>query len=119
MLIESLLMCAALAGGGDETADDPAGKGGETAVAVKSVESSGVDWTDLGRGSLRFLGIMHGFRLLTEPGTRAGGFGLGTGFSQSVANLHGWADGDPFYVNYVGHPMQGAVSGRLWLMNDR
>jgi hypothetical protein len=37
----------------------------------------------------------------------------------SVGNLHGWSDGDPFYVNYVGHPMQGAVSGYVWTQNDR
>ncbi len=36
----------------------------------------------------------------------------------SVSALHGWADGDPFLVNYVGHPMQGAVSGYLWTLND-
>ena len=29
------------------------------------------------------------------------------------------ADGDEFYVNYVGHPMEGAVSGFLWAQNDR
>jgi hypothetical protein len=39
---------------------------------------------------------MHGFRWLTEPGTRASGAGLGTGYVRSVFNLHGWADGDPF-----------------------
>ena len=61
---------------------------------------------------------MHAFRWITEPGTRAGGFGYGSGYWQSVANLHGWADGDPFYVNYVGHPMQGAVAGRIFQLND-
>jgi len=28
-------------------------------------------------------------------------------------------DGDPLIVNYVGHPMQGAVSSRIWTHNDR
>ncbi|MFN9428574.1 MAG: hypothetical protein ACK532_08440 [Acidobacteriota bacterium] len=40
------------------------------------------------------------------------------GYYNSLASLHGWADGDPFYVNYVGHPMQGAVSGFIWAQND-
>jgi hypothetical protein len=61
---------------------------------------------------------MHAFRWATEAGTRAGGAGIDQGYFNSVGNLHGWADGDPFYVNYVGHPMQGAVSGRLFLIND-
>jgi hypothetical protein len=77
-----------------------------------------VQWKGLERDSVRFLAIMHGFRLATEPGTRSGGFGFGSGYQRSVENLHGWADGDPFYVNYVGHPMQGAVAGRLFLLND-
>ena len=87
--------------------------------AVKSPATGGINWTDLSRSSVRLLGVMHGFRLLTEPGTRAAGAGLGTGYARSVFNLHGWADGDPFYVNYVGHPMQGAVAGRLWLLQDK
>jgi hypothetical protein len=41
------------------------------------------------------------------------------GWIQSAGNLHGWADGDKFYVNYVGHSMQGAVSGLIWAHNDR
>src|SRR5258707_13111586 len=77
---------------------------------------SGRNWAS---ALFRFLALMHGFRLATEPGTRASGAGLGTGYTGSVGNLHGWADGDPFYVNYVGHPMQGTVSGRLWLLHDR
>ena len=72
----------------------------------------------LGRSGLRFVGVMHAFRWATEPGTRAGGFGLGSGYTSSVASLHGWADGDPFYVNYVGHPMQGAVANHLWQLHD-
>src|SRR3954453_10749548 len=108
MLLELCLTCAAMMGCGDDAADDPPSKPGDVVVAVPKPER--VEWLDLGGSALRFVGIMHGFRLATEPGTRAGGFGLGTGYTESVANLHGWADGDPFYVNYVGHPMQGSVS---------
>ena len=41
------------------------------------------------------------------------------GWKDAATNLNGWADGDEFYVNYIGHPMQGAVSGFLWAQNDR
>lgn len=116
MLIELLMTCAALSGCGDERGDDPP-KAAEVAIAApKPVQ---VEWPELARSSLRLVGVMHGFRWLTEPGTRAGGLGLGGGYTSSVANLHGWADGDPFYVNYVGHPMQGAVAGYLWTLHDR
>lgn len=72
----------------------------------------------MAKGSLRFLAVMHAFRWATEPDTRAGGVGLGAGYVRTVGNLHGWADGDPYYVNYMGHPAQGAISGRLFLNSD-
>jgi hypothetical protein len=33
-------------------------------------------------------------------------------------NMRRWNDGDEFLVNYVGHPMQGAVSGFIEIQND-
>jgi hypothetical protein len=33
-------------------------------------------------------------------------------------NMRRWDDGDEFLVNYVGHPMQGAVSGFIEIQND-
>ncbi|HWE52148.1 MAG TPA: hypothetical protein VG273_20305, partial [Bryobacteraceae bacterium] len=78
-----------------------------------------VQWQSLIRQSLFFLGVEHGFRLVTDPQTREfGGGAFFSGYFNSVGNLHGWADGDPFVVNYVGHPMQGAVSGFIWMHND-
>lgn len=78
-----------------------------------------VNWRGLTAQASLFLSVMHGFRLATEPGTRSGMKGsFFHGYANSVRNLHGWADGDPFYVNYVGHPMQGAVSNFIWAQND-
>jgi len=79
----------------------------------------GVDWHDLFLSSFTFLSFEHAFRIATEQGTRDafGGSFLG-GYADSVGNLHGWADGDPFLVNYIGHPMQGSVTGFIWQHND-
>lgn len=33
-------------------------------------------------------------------------------------DMHRWGDGDDFIVNDVGHPLEGAVFGRTYLMND-
>ncbi|HWF66672.1 MAG TPA: hypothetical protein VN670_05180 [Acidobacteriaceae bacterium] len=33
-------------------------------------------------------------------------------------NMGRWNDGDDFLINYVGHPMQGAVSGYIEIQND-
>jgi hypothetical protein len=87
-------------------------------AAISAPESQRVNWTGILTQELRFLAIEHGFRVVTEAGTRDGGFGFGRSYWNSVFNLHGWADGDPFYVNYVGHPMNGAVAGYIWQQND-
>jgi hypothetical protein len=87
-------------------------------VPVEKAESS-IYWGGLTRESLLFLGVKHGFRWMTEPGTRNMKGPFFQGYRDSIAGLHGWSDGDPFYVNYVGHPMQGAISGYIWAHNDR
>ena len=88
-----------------------------------SLESGGsptVNWRGLMRESLLFASLQHSFRLATEPGTRQGMKGpFFPGWARAVGNLHGWSDGDPFYVNYVGHPMQGSAAGFIWAQNDR
>jgi hypothetical protein len=78
-----------------------------------------VQWNALSQQSMLFLGIEHSFRLATDPETRgrAGGSFVG-GYVASLTTLHGWGDGDPFLVNYVGHPIQGAISGFIWIQND-
>ena len=82
-------------------------------------ERQGVDWESLVVQSVAFMSLENAFRCATEKGTRAGfSDAFLPGYLNSVGNLHGWNDGDPFYVNYVGHPMQGAVSGYLWTHND-
>jgi len=32
--------------------------------------------------------------------------------------MHGWSDGDGYYENYLGHPIEGAVSGYIWIHHD-
>ncbi len=88
------------------------------AVCPLAAESQ-VQWVPLLKQSSLFLGIEHGFRLATEPGTREGSRGsYFKGYLNSVRNLRGWSDGDEFYVNYVGHPLQGAIAGNIWVQND-
>jgi hypothetical protein len=121
MWTETLFCCFTLlfpSGEGDP-AEAPARSAVLPVVAGQAQPSGGVEWRGLTESSLRFIGVMHAFRLATEPGTRAAGIGWGAGYTRSIRALHGWADGDPCYVNYVGHPMQGAVSGYLFQLHDR
>lgn len=101
----------------------PADSGGgyiQPTVAIPEAQpSEAVQWRSLARQSSFYVGIMHGFRIATEPGTRAAlpNSVLG-GYFKAVGSLHGWSDGDGYYENYLGHPIQGAVSGYLWVHND-
>jgi hypothetical protein len=84
-----------------------------------SENADSVQWRPLLRQSAFFLGVEHGFRAAFDKDTQAGlGGNFFTGYWKSASNLHGWADGDPFVVNYVGHPMQGAIAGDIWVHND-
>jgi hypothetical protein len=92
----------------------------ETATAQPKREK--FHWGPAIRQSLVFLlAVQHAFRLIHEPSTRAQ---LGGPFFQdwfdSVTNglSEGWKDGDPMFVNYVGHPMQGGVTGFIQIQND-
>ena len=125
-------------GGGTDPSSYPDSPRFDPAISSSSISSSkisssnflvvspapqqphGIDWGHLAMGSLAFLTVEHGFRIATEQGTRdAFDTPFFPGYLKSVGNLHGWADGDPFLVNYVGHPMQGAVAGFIWQHNDR
>jgi hypothetical protein len=88
-------------------------------TSTPAPEASGVDWIGLTFNSLEFLGLEHSFRYATESQTRHPHISFFSGYIQSLNNLHGWADGDPFFVNYIGHPLQGAASGFIFVQNDR
>ena len=125
LLLVAMLMSPVHARGGDveppDTADphsaEPDSSGGKPAVDSDSAPS-GIHWRSLFLQSFEFLVLEHGFRYATEEGTRHPHRPFFRGYADSLENLHGWADGDPFLVSYVGHPMQGAVSGFLFVQND-
>lgn len=76
-------------------------------------------WVSAIDQSFRFLLVEHAFRIAKEPTTRSelGGPFVADYFN-SVKGLGGFGDGDEFYVNYVGHPMEGAVAGFIEVQND-
>ena len=89
-------------------------------ISTAATAEHGIDWKHLLLDSGSFLLCSHTYRILTEGTTRRSfREPFFPNYGAAVSNLHGWADGDPFMVNYVGHPMQGAVSGFIWQHNDR
>jgi hypothetical protein len=125
----ALLVTAAMMNAGRLTADDslPSSEPtrriepamGPIEPSIKASEPEGVNWGGVLKHSMSFLALQHSFRLLTEAGTRDGLNQIPRGYVNSISNLHGWSDGDEFYVNYVGHSMQGATAGFIWAQNDR
>jgi hypothetical protein len=83
-----------------------------------SLKPQSVQWGPLLKDSFRFLMFEQAFRI-SQRNTREGYDGpFFRDYFDSVANIHGWRDGDSFTTNYVGHPMQGAISGDIWIAND-
>ena len=79
----------------------------------------GVQWKSLMSASLLYVGGMHAFRIATEAGTREGLHNsIIGGYFKALGAMHGWSDGDGYYENYLGHPIEGAVSGYIWIHND-
>src|SRR5215203_3072545 len=77
------------------------------------------EWKPALSQSMRFLFVEHGFRLVMQPKTRQRlGGPFVSDYIESVKTLSGWGDGDIWFINYVGHPMQGAMSGYIQVQND-
>jgi hypothetical protein len=89
------------------------------AYGEENCDSEGFQWKPALVQSAVFLGLQHSFRFATEPDTRESLRGpFVRDYLRSVGNISGWRDRDPAFVNYVGHPIQGAVSGYIAVQND-
>lgn len=87
--------------------------------ALQWGENAGFQWGSALRQSAWFMGIQHAFRMATEAGSRADLKGpFFKDYFTTVTKLRGWNDGDPFLVNYIGHPMMGSVTGYIQIQND-
>jgi hypothetical protein len=72
--------------------------------------------------SLEFLLVEHAFRLANDPYARYLLFHkpFWHDYLASAGNfeMSRWGDGDNFLVNYIGHPLEGSVSGNIFIQND-
>lgn len=103
----------------DTNGSSPAGYVSVGNLSNEQNSSISVNWKTLFEASTRYLGVMHGFRIVTEAGTRDGLRGnLLGGYFKALGAMHGWSDGDGYFENYLGHPIQGAVSAYIWTNND-
>ena len=72
--------------------------------------------------SLEFLILEHGFRLANDSYARYllfhKPFWKDYLSSAEHFDMSRWGDGDDFLVNYIGHPLEGSVSGNIFIQND-
>lgn len=93
--------------------------GGQPQGDRRRARPPGFDWDRALRQSFYFLGIQHAFLLANEESTRAElGGPFFKDYFKALRSLRGWGDGDPFIVNYIGHPMMGSVTGFIQVQND-
>lgn len=65
-----------------------------------------------------FLAIQHGYRMTEEKTRRELDGPFFKDWKQSFDQLHGWYDGGRLFTNYVAHPMQGAMTARIFINNS-
>lgn len=65
-----------------------------------------------------FLSLQHGARLYQKKTRRELAGPFWKDYADSVTSIEGWGDGDGVVTNYVGHPMQGAITGYIQVQND-
>jgi hypothetical protein len=104
----------------DATSDtDSASENAVIKIPSTDLEKTKFQWKSAAVDSSLFLGIEHGFRLAQDPLVRQGLKGpFFKDYADSVKSIHGWGDDDPFVVNYIAHPTQGAVAGFIEIAND-
>lgn len=68
--------------------------------------------------SLTFLAIQHSYRMTQEKTRRELGGPFFRDWAKSVKGLRGWNDPDSFFINYVLHPLQGGLTGRIFVVNS-
>jgi hypothetical protein len=75
-------------------------------------------WTSALAESVQFLALQHVMNASTYDGTLEGPFFQDWAHSVSNYRFSRWSDDDPFLVDYIGHPLMGAVAGRIQIQND-
>jgi hypothetical protein len=76
-------------------------------------------WGSAINQSLMVLGIQHGYALVAQEKTRralANG-NFFTDYWRSARSIKGWDDGNRFLTNYLAHPMQGGLTGFIFVQN--
>ena len=95
---------------------------GDSSSTTAESAKEGFHWWPMLQQSFNFLVFEHAFRIASDPFLRYllwhKPFWLDYGISTQHFFFNHWGDGDDFLVNYIGHPLQGAVTGNIEIVND-
>ena len=87
-----------------------------------SAPPANIQWKPAILQALEFTVFEHVWRAAWDPGLRYliahKPFWHDYGVSLTDYHMDHWSDGDDFLVNDIGHPLEGAVYGRIFLQND-
>lgn len=68
--------------------------------------------------SLVAQGFQHGYALIFQEKTQRSLKGpFFRDYWESIKGVRGWSDGNKFFTNYIAHPMQGSMTGFIYLQN--
>lgn len=68
--------------------------------------------------SLLAQGFQHAYALVIQEKTQRALKGpFLSDYWESIKGVRGWDDGNKFFTNYIAHPMQGAMTGFIFLQN--
>lgn len=68
--------------------------------------------------SIVIQGFQHSYAMLLQEKTRRALKGpFWKDYIESVRLTHGWDDGNKFFTNYIAHPMQGGMTGFIFVQN--
>jgi len=107
---------------GDGYNPDPILEPAHVAILSGETAKEGFHWWPALQQSFNFLLIEHGFRIATDPFLRYllwhKPFWHDWAASDQHFYFNQWGDGDDFLVNYIGHPLEGGVTGYIEIVND-
>ena len=101
------------------TIDFPDGSQRSGWFSERSEKPSGFRWGPALGQSLLFLSAEHATRFAFDPPSRTAFSGkFWKEYVASLREVNQWGDGNPNFINYLGHPMQGSVAGFIQIQND-
>jgi hypothetical protein len=115
----TFLLVASLCGPANSSFAQTAGKPPPAETHTGPADLQHVDVKGVFGDSLKLLALQHFGRIAFQEKTRRELDGpFWNDYTRSVRVPGQWSDTDDWFVNYVGHPIQGAAAGYIWLDHD-